>query len=185
MQLPLALTCLLTVVCATSVFGRDPAARIDASKRSSIKTGESTITPEVQQFDRVDGVQNKRFDTGTLREEPRSSLGDKRAAIDLKESKKKNLITPEKKTYEKITYDNSAFDGKRSNRFQTGEQTYRTSLSERYQSSLSDAADAAPKTVVKKRTTFDSVNRFIFRRNRPEGDDLITPAGSAPADSQP
>lgn len=176
-----ALACLLALLCAAPALARDPAARIDAAKRNRISTAGSTITPEVTAPERADGVQDKRFDHGELREQPRATVGDRRAGIDLKEGRDKNLVTPELKTYEQLNYDTNAYSDRRSGRFNTGEQTYRTALVERYQTSLSDAAEAAPKTVVKERTTFDSLNRFIFRRNRPQGDDLMTAAGSESA----
>lgn len=178
-----ALACLIFLSVVSSVIARDPAGRIDAAKRNPTTDKGATVTPPVKSFDQVDGVQNKRFDRGDLREQRKASVGAKRANIDLQETREKNMISPELKSYDTIKYDQSAYDGQRASRYKTSEQTYRTALSARYQDSLSNAQDAAPKTVIKKRTNFDSVNRFIFRRNRPEGDDLITAAGSAPADS--
>ncbi|MFH1500278.1 MAG: hypothetical protein ABII82_20930, partial [Verrucomicrobiota bacterium] len=175
-----ALAVVFSLGCVVPVLARDPAARIDASKRSRVSTEEQALDPEVRPMERADGVQDRRFDRGELLDQPDAPVGDRRADIDLQESREKTLIEPELKTYERLDYDPSRYDGQRSDRFRTGDDIYRTSMAQRYQNSLGEAQDAAPKTVVKKRTTFDSVNRFIFRRNRPEGDELFGSAGAAP-----
>lgn len=175
-----ALAALLALACAAPCLARDPAERIQAEKRSRITTEQKALDAETRPIERADGVQEQRFDRGELREQPQAPVGDRRANIDLKESDRKTLVTPERKTYETLDYDPNGYDGQLSERFRTGDEPYRTSMAQRYQDSLGEAQDAAPKTVVKKRTTFDSVNRFLFRRNRPEGDDLFGRAGGTP-----
>ncbi len=191
---PALAVAILLLGCVAPALARDPAGRIDATKRSAITTDDKALDAEVKPMERADGLQDRRFDRGELRDRPEAPEGERRANIDLKESDKKTLITPDKKTYDTVEYDTSRYDGQRSDRFRTGDDTYRTSMAQRYQDSLGEAQDAGPKTVVKKRTTFDSVNRFLFRRNRPEGDEIFSTAGgsaapaganAAPAATQP
>lgn len=178
---PLAAGLIAFLVFVPGLQARDPAARINPAKRNDVYTSDQQVKPDVKPPQLDDSLQQKRFDTGQVKEQPRAPEADRRAPFDLKESKDKNLVTPERKTYDKIEYDRNAMSEQRADRFKTGEQTYRTSLSDRYQSSLHDAEDAAPKTTVKKRTTFESLNRFVFRRNGDAADATPVAAGSEPA----
>lgn len=154
-------------------------ARLETGKRAvEVSTEEKAVLPENRPLERNEVLMDKRFSTGTY-EKKDALVGERRSGIAVEESREKKLFgTPERKEYETVERKDSAWSGKRS-RFSTGDDAYRSKVAVRFQDKIGEATPFVDnvKPVVSKRTTFDRVNRFAFRRNDSEGVS-VTAAGS-------
>lgn len=173
----LTLAALVTLVSAQAAPGR-----LDASKRASrVSTEEKAILPENKPIERNEVLMDKRVETETY-EKKEALVGERRSNIAVEETReKKTYRTPERKKYDVIERKESVLTGKQS-RFSTSEDAYRSKTAVRFQQKIGDAMpfNENVKPVVSKRTTFDRVNRFAFRRNN--GDAVsVTKAGSGDA----
>jgi len=137
-------------------------------------------------FKRDDRVQNSRFTTPELREKKLAPISDRRAPFDVTETREKNII--DRKDYPKPEIrDNkmSPDNGQLYHNQPKGDMVKKYDMVAKYQDRMTDAADAAAQRQPKfeKRTTFDKINRFAFRRNAPDGsgDSPVTPAGGGDA----
>lgn len=170
----LTLAALATLVPAQAAPGR-----LDTSKRASrVSTDEKAILPENKPIVRNEVLMDKRFATGTY-DKKEALVGERRSNISVEESREKKMFrTPERKEYDTIERKESTWSGKES-RFSTAEDAYRSKTAVRFQDKIGEAMPFAGdmKPVVSKRTTFDRLNRFAFRRN---GDNAVsvTKAGS-------
>ena len=138
-------------------------------------------------FKRDDRVQNSRFSTPELRDKKMAPLGDKRAPFDMTETHEKNII--DRKDYPKPEVRDNKMSPQNGRLYRDqpkGDMVKTYEMSAKYQDRLTDAATAASQRQPKleKRTTFDKINRFVFRRNGPGeegGKSLVTPAGGGTA----
>jgi hypothetical protein len=167
---------------ATLVSVEAAPARIDAGKRATkVSTTERAILPENKPIERNEVLMDRRFQTGTY-ERKEALVGERRSAITVEEGREKKFFrTPERKEYDIIERKDSVLSGKES-RFSTGEDGYRSKVAVRFQDKIGEAMPFAGdvRPVVSKRTTFDRVNRFAFRRNSDNGV-TVTAAGSEQA----
>jgi hypothetical protein len=172
----LTLAALATVASAFAAPGR-----MDTSKRASqVSTEERAILPENKPIERNEVLMDRRFST-EVREKKDALVGERRSTIAVEERRDKKFFrVPERKEYEQIERKDSHWSGKQS-RFSTSEDTYNSKVALRFQDKIDDArpfVDAKP--VISKRTTFERINRFAFRRNN--GDAItVTTAGSEAA----
>lgn len=173
-----------------AVFATVPAVyaapgRVDANKRAiRVTTEDKAVLPENKAIEQNEVVAEKRFDTQVNPKE-QAIVGERRSTVTTENSREKELfVTPEQKHYDVIDRKESPWAGKQS-RYSTSEDAYRSKVATRFQDKIGDAQpfNGDMKPVTTKRTTFDRVNRFAFRRN---GDRPVTatPAGSEqlPAD---
>ena len=137
-------------------------------------------------IERNDRLQDQRFKAPEKIERKDAVVGEKRAPIDIKETRDKNLIErkdapkPELKTWDKNRH-----DGEKYNRQPKGDEVKKYEMVDKYQSRMTDAKSAAAQRQPKleKRTTFESINRFLFKRNgpgTPDGQAMVTPAAGGP-----
>lgn len=156
--------------------------RMDVSKRDApVSTDKKAILPETRPLERNEVLMDKKFATSTY-EKQEALVGERRSSIAIEENREKKFFrTPERKEYETIERKESTLTGKQS-QFSTGEDAYRSKVAVRFQDKIGDAMPFAGdvKPVVSKRTTFDRVNRFAFRRNGGDGV-TVTNAGSEQA----
>lgn len=185
-------------------------ARMDAGKKaSSFSTENRAVVPEKRPMELNEVVGEKRFATEQV-ERKTAVVGDRRSTIEVTETREKTLfVTPERKEYDVIERKDSRWAGKTS-RFSTSEDRYEGKVAVRFQDRIADASPFHDnvKPVVSKRTSFDRINRFAFRRNADEGVSVTkagaeqspvdisgssspsgapasTPAASAPASANP
>ena len=159
--------------------------RVDASKRAvGVSTEEKVVLPENKPIEENEVVSEKRFSTQVNPKE-QAIVGERRSSVTTDNAREKELFaTPEQKHYDVLDRKESPWAGKQS-RFSTSEDAYRSKVATRFQDKITDAQpfNGDMKPVITKRTTFDRVNRFAFRRN---GDSPVsaTVAGSdqLPAD---
>jgi hypothetical protein len=169
----LTLAALATVASSLAAPGR-----MDTSKRASqVSTEEKAILPENRPIERNEVLMDRRFST-EVREKKAALVGERRSTIAVEERRDKKFFrVPERKEPEQIERKDSRWSGKQS-RYSTSEDTYNSKVALRFQEKIDDArpfVDAKP--VISKRTTFERINRFAFRRNN--GDAItVTTAGS-------
>jgi hypothetical protein len=200
MRSALPLLLVLSAVLPLGARAADPS-QIDASKQNSqlAPTPESADTPlspgrEANQrsFFRNDRVQDQRFTTPDLVERKDAAISDRRAAIDTTEKREKTII--DRKDFPKPEVrDREMFhrDGEKARIQPKGDMVKSYDKVSKYQSRMTDADTAAAQRAPKleKRTTFEKLNRFVFKRNAPgsaDGKPVVTPAagGSTPPPSQ-
>jgi hypothetical protein len=155
--------------------------RLDPSKRAvRVSTEEKAILPgENKTPERNEVLMDRRFDAGEEFKKDEALVGERRSSIALEEGRdKKFFSTPDRKEYEVIERKESPWAGKQS-RYSTSEDAYRSKVAVRFQDKIGEASPIVDdvKPVVSKRTTFDRINRFAFRKN---GDQnvSVTTAGS-------
>jgi hypothetical protein len=190
----------LALVAPLRVCAEDPA-QFDASKQNpklapSPGTTDIPFSPErdanQRPIQRNDGLQDRRFTPTDKIQRQDAAVGDQRAPIDLRETRDKTIIerkdAPKPELKDRVL---NRRDGEKAVIQPKGDQIKKYDMAERYQGRLKDAEAAAAKRqpTFEKRTTFDKINRFVFKRNGPGTDDgkpMVTTAGggSTPPPSQ-
>lgn len=164
MKLAVGLT--FAALAITSVAAAGPG-RMDVSKRAaSVSTDDKAVLPENKPLERNEVLMDKRFDTQTV-ERKDAIIGERRSAITVEEGREKKLfVTPDRKEYDVIERKESVWSGKQS-RFSTSEDAYRSKVATRFQDKIGEASPVTKevKPAISQRTTFDKVNRFVFRKN--------------------
>lgn len=140
-------------------------------------------------FVRNDHLQDQRFSAPEPITRKDAVVGEKRASIDMTETREKNIV--DRKDYPKPEvreHEVNRHDGERARIQPKDDQVKKYDTVEKYQNRMTDAKTAAAQRqpTMEKRTTFESINRFVFMRNGPgteDGKPMVTPAagGSAPA----
>ncbi len=137
-------------------------------------------------IERNDRLQEQRFNGPEKIERKDASVGEKRAPIEMKETRDKNKIErkdapkPELKTWDKNRH-----DGEKSDYQPKGDQVKKYEMADKFQGRMTDAKTAAAQRQPKleKKTSFEKINRFLFKRNGPgseEGQAMVTTAGGGP-----
>jgi hypothetical protein len=192
--LPLILTA--AVLLPFGLQAQNHPTHVDPSLRneSLAPTPESTdnrLSPQrpanQRPFFRNDTVQDQRFNAPENIERKDAAVGDKRAAIDITETREKVII--DRKDYPKPEVrerELNRHDGEKSNIQPQGDMIKSYDKVAKYQDRMADAKNSPYKrqTTLEKRTTFEKLNRFIFQRNGPgsgDGQPVVTPAAGGPA----
>ena len=176
----LALAALVFPLAAFSAPGR-----VDTGKKSgSFSSEQRAVLPEKKPAELNEVVGEKRFATEQV-ERKTALVGERRSNIAVTETRdKKFFATPDRKEYEVIERKDSRWAGKGS-RFSTGEDKIERKVAVRFQDRIGDASpfNDNVKPVVSKRTSFDRINRFAFRRNSEQGVSVSKAgSGQAPVD---
>jgi hypothetical protein len=177
--------------------------RMDTSKRAirMTTTDNKAALPDNMPLQRNEVLLDKRAVQGDqkfFRNGEKALVGERRSGIEVGETREKQLfVTPDHKAYDTldaapgVAGKESPWQGKES-RYSTSEDAYRSKVAIRFQDKISDASPVTKnvKPVVSQRTTFDRVNRFVFRKN---GDQAVSvsvagsekSAGDASASASP
>lgn len=154
---------------ATSALFAAPGT-VDTSKRAIETSTEDkkAVLPDNKPIERNDVVSERRFENGTeVRTKENATVGETRSNIKVGEEKDKAIYpSPERKEYEVIERKDSKFNSKEG-RFSTSEDAYRSKTAVRFQEKIGDASPITGEvtTTYSRRTTFDRINRFAFRKN--------------------
>lgn len=198
MRPALPLFLILSAVLPLGLRAKDPS-NVDATKQNEqlAPTPANADTPlapsrEANQrtFFKNDHVQEQRFSVPDQIERKDAAVGDRRAPIDMKEKREKTII--DRKDYPKPEvreHQQYARDGEKARIQPSGDQVKEYDKVTKFQGRMTDASAASTQREVKleKRTTFDKLNRFIFRRNGPGSDSgkpVVTTAGGERPPSQ-
>ncbi|HEY0944846.1 MAG TPA: hypothetical protein VGD81_06245 [Opitutaceae bacterium] len=185
-QHPLVLVTLAVLFAAPAMRADDPS-RVDAAKRSeSFAPPATTVAPGKRELPKAEAVQERRAAAPEKVEKKSAPAAGRRAAVDLEESREKTIIDKQTRPRPEAPPRELNAWNKEPARIQPGATAKPPEFVERYQSRMKDAAAAASqsKPELEKRTTFSSLNRFVFRKNQPEGD-TITPAGGGAGSRAP
>ncbi|EIP97208.1 hypothetical protein OpiT1DRAFT_01639 [Opitutaceae bacterium TAV1] len=159
------------------------------NERFAPGSADTTVTPEVKDKKQADTLQSRRFRTpDQLKEKTEAAVGDKRAPIDVTETREKKII-PRKtspldtKPVERAVEQTSRLDGQRA-RIQTN-QLFATDRPNRFQDSIKNAAPLMKhqEPIIEKRASNRTINRFAFLRNGPDSDSEginVVPVGRPP-----
>lgn len=165
--------------------------KLDTARRAArVSTEQKATLPEAKAPERNEVLMSKPFQTSTV-EKKEATLGQRQSPVTVGETKPKELITPERKTYETLERKDSPWTGQES-RYATSKDAYRTRVATRFQDKIGEASPFGKeaKPAIKQRTTFDRINRFVFRKNGDQSVSVTTagserPAGDASAQSSP
>ena len=146
-------------------------ARVDAGKKAGAFSSEHrAVLPEKKPIEINEVVGERRFATEQI-ERKTAVVGERRSDVVVTETREKKLFaTPDRKEYEVIERKDNRWSGK-NYRFSTSEDKFDGKMAVRFQDRIEDASPFRDnvKPVVSKRTTFDRINRFAFRRNSDQG----------------
>lgn len=185
----------LSAVLPLGLRAKDPS-RIEAGKQNTQlaptpDTADTPLSPNrdgnQRPFLRNDHLQDQRFNAPEVIERKDAAVGERRAPIDMVEKREKTII--DRKAYPKPDVrerELNRHDGEKSRIQPTGDMVKSYDKVSKYQGRMTDAETAAAQRQPKfeKRTTFEKLNRFIFKRNgpgTPDGTPMVTPAAGGPA----
>lgn len=191
---PPLLVCLIALPLVASA--KDPSQVDPAKKNESYAPGPANADtpvspdrPENQKpVERNERVQDERVRLPEKIERKEAPVAGREAPINVTETREKNIIdrkdfsTPEKKEYDKYRGDGERY------RYQPeGDMVKNYDKVGKYQERMTSATEAASTTkpMLEKQSSFEKINKFLFKRNNPGGDEgkpLVTTAGGpAPA----
>jgi hypothetical protein len=165
----------------------DATTPVDYTQRNSPYAPSATVSPDKKTPETNTTVQDKRVDKTTVNKKP-ATVGERRAPIDLKETKDKTVRDKDSHRPEKIEEPMSGLNH-RDAPMSTSENTKQLQMVTKYQESLNaSSAIKTSRTPALSRTTETKVNRFVFRKNAPdttsgaalEGTSVTPAAGGAP-----
>ena len=195
MRSALPLFLVLSVVLPLGLHAKDPS-QIDASKQNTQlaptpDTADTPLSPSREgnqrPFLRNDHMQDQRFSAPDVIERKNAAVGERKAPIDVTETREKTII--DRKDYPKPEVrerELNRHDGEKARIQPEGDMLKKYDKVSKYQSRMTDANSAAAQREPKfeKRTTFEKLNRFAFKRNGPGSDDgnpMVTPAAGGPS----
>jgi len=170
----------LSVLCI-GMARADSTAPVDPAQRNLPFSPAATVTPARETPARDEGVQEKRVEKKTVDKLP-AAVGDRRAAIEVQETRDKNVHDRKSTRPEAIPQDVSPFNHREA-RYVTATDTTKPPTVTKYQDGLkaASAANMAQYPALDRATTA-KINRFVFRRNSPDpapvtGNATVVPAG--------
>ncbi|MBC8040613.1 MAG: hypothetical protein H7Y06_08735 [Opitutaceae bacterium] len=190
---------LLLVVSAVLPLGlhAEDVTKVDATQRNTDlaptqESADTRLSPgrEANQrpFFRNEVVQDQRFNAPEKIDRKDATLGERRAPIDITETREKTII--ERKDFTKPEVrerELNRHDGEKSRIQPKGDQVKKYDTVSKYQSRMADvdSGQFQRNPTLEKRTTFEKLNRFIFKRNAPGSENgtptVTTAGGPAPA----
>jgi hypothetical protein len=167
-------------VFAVLARGADATTPIDYTQRNGPFAPAGSYSAEKQTPTTNAAVQEKRVDTKTVEKKP-AVVGERRAAIELKEAKEKQVREKDSHRPEKIDVPNSAFNHQQA-LISTGADTTKPPMVTKYQDKLvSASATNMARFPAIDGATGAKINRFVFRKNPEEKSVTTTAADSTPA----
>lgn len=167
--------------CRATALAADATTTIDYTQRNSplAPSAATAVTPEKETpgAKTNDTLQQKRVDKKTV-DKVTSPLGEKRAAIDLRESKEKQVREKDSHRPEVVAQPKSGYNQKLAS-ISTGADTTKPPTVRKYQDGLTAAsATNMARFPAMDRATGAKINRFVFRKNpdEPTATKAVTPA---------
>jgi len=169
------------------VRAADATSPVDAAQRNASFAPAATVEPEKRRpaENAVPRVQERRFETATV-EKTVAPLSGRRAAVEVVETREKDVRAPDTRRPEAQERPVSAFN-QRLAPIATGTATKTPPLVAKYQDSLAAAsASNMARFPALDQATAPRINRFVFRKNPtespgiPEGATVTPAAGGSP-----
>ncbi|MDP3069335.1 MAG: hypothetical protein Q8N18_03555 [Opitutaceae bacterium] len=172
--------------CAAIAGAADATTPIDYTQRNAPFAPAGSVAPDKRNpADQTSTVQDKRVEKTVVDKKP-AIVGERRAAIDVTETREKNIREKDSRRPEKSEQPLSAHNHKPAG-ISTSEDTKKPPTVAKYQDSLTAASvsNMARFPALDKATT-TKINRFVFRKNPAEPESVaatgrVTPAGGTPA----
>ncbi|MBL9189389.1 MAG: hypothetical protein JNK23_18040 [Opitutaceae bacterium] len=172
--------------CAASARAADATTPVDYTQRNTPFAPAGSVSPDKRNpADQNSSVQDKRVDKAVIDKKP-AIVGERRAAIDVTESREKNVREKDSRRPEKSDQPVSAHNHKLSS-ISTATDTSKPPTVAKYQDSLTAAsASNMARFPALDQTATAKINRFVFRKNPVEpaataAADRVVPAGGAAA----
>jgi hypothetical protein len=185
MKFPGLIIASLSMLGISALRGADATAPVDYTQRNQpYAPGTSAVLPEKKDLPRDAAVQDKRVEKNTVDRQP-AAVGARRAAVDVQETREKNLREVNSHRPEAAGQSMSALN-RREAPIATATDTWKPPLVAKYQDSLAAASTSnMARFPALGAATAAKINRFVFRKNTPEpavvtGDATVTSAGGSP-----
>jgi hypothetical protein len=175
----------LSLCGAVNAPGADATSPVDYTQRNQPYAPAPSVAPDKKTPETNATVQDKRVDKTVVEKKP-AAVGDRRAPIDVTETREKNVREKDSRRPEKIDQPMSAFNHREAAKTTTAEAS-KPQIISKYQEGLTSAsATNMARFPALDRSTGAKINRFVFRKNAPETGAalegaVVTPAGGAPA----
>jgi hypothetical protein len=159
----------------------EPTAPVDPALRNTPFSPAATIVPETKSPVIDAAVQDKRVEKTTIEKKP-AAVGDRRAAIEVQETRDKNVREKNSRRPAVVEQPMSALNGREAN-ISTDNKAAQPPIVSKYQDSMKAAsATALARFPAVSNATTAKINRFVFRKNSSDpapvtGDAPVTPAG--------
>ena len=161
-------------------YAADATAPVDLAQRNTPFAPGATVSPDKRSPQLDEAVQGRRVET-TVLDKKSSALGDRRAAIDVQETRDKTVLEKNSHRPEARELTMSAFNHREAS-LATGAETRKPELVTRYQDSLTAAsASNLARLPALGRATATKINRFVFRKNPPDAAAALEGAPVTPA----
>ena len=163
-----------------AIRGADAITPVDYTQRNSPFAPAATVTPDKKELPRADAVQEKRVDKTAIDKKP-ASVGERRAAIAVEETREKNVREKSTRQPEVVEQPMSRFNH-RDSPITTAGDTKKPPTVTKYQDSLAaaSASNMARFPALDKATTA-KINRFVFLKNSQEPTPITADAAVIPA----
>ena len=175
----------LTLSGAIRAHAADATSPLDYTQRnqpfSAAPSAAPSVAPDKKSPEANAAVQDKRVDK-TVVDKQSAAIGDRRAAIDLKETRDKNIRDKDSHRPETVDRTLSALNHREATISTADESTMKPQMVVKYQDSLTSAsATNMARFPALDRATGAKINRFVFRKNAPETADALAGAAVTPA----
>lgn len=170
----------LTLMGLAAARAADATTPVDYTQRNSPYTPGATVEPEKKTPEKNEVVQDKRFDKTTIDKKP-AAVGDRRAPVEVKEARDKNVREKDSRRPEKVEQSMSKYNHREAAISPTDE-TKKPETVTKYQESLTSAsATNMARFPALDRATGAKINRFVFRKNAPDSSATLQGAPVTPA----
>ena len=167
-------------VCIPCALAADATSPVDYTQRNSPFAPSGSVAPEKQTPATNERVQEKKVEKNTI-EKQTAPLAERRAAIEIKETREKNVREKDTRKPETVTPPTSAYNH-RPAAISTGADTTKPPTVAKYQDRLTDAsATNMARFPAIERATTAKINRFVFRKNPSEPSGIATGGAVTPA----
>lgn len=168
MKLPgLIVLSILTLNGAMTARAADATTPVDYTQRNTPFAPAAGVVPDKKTPETNATVQEKRVDKTVLDKKP-AAVGDRRAAIDVQETREKNIRDKDSRRPEKLDQPMSAYNHREAS-LSTATGTTKPPTVTKYQDSLTSAsATNMARFPALDHATGAKINRFVFRKNAPD-----------------
>ena len=165
MKLPgLILLASLTLTGATTAWTADATSPVDYTQRNNPFAPAATVAPDKKAPETNPTVQDKRVDK-TVLDKKLAAVGDRRAAVDVKETQDKTIREKDSHRPEKVEQPISTYNHREAS-MSTATDANKPQLMTKYQDRLTSASSTnMARFPALDRATGAKVNRFVFRKN--------------------
>ena len=154
----------LTLIGVAKLCAADATSPVDYTQRNTPYAPAATVSPDKKAPETNSTVQDKRVDKTLLDKKP-AAVGDRRAPIDVTESREKNVREKDSHRPEKIEQPVSSFNHREAS-MSTATDASKPQMVTKYQERLTSAsATNMARFPALDHATGAKINRFVFRKN--------------------